>query len=300
MDLKSQLTVAVFLLAVSSCDSQRTLEDRLAQKEAENTHLMEEMNLRDQYITQVTEAINEVQDNLRSISEKERTLRATKRDIEFKTGDQELQRNEILADISDIHEIIENSRRTISDLQMKVSKSKTRVASLEATVLKLTQTINQKELEILDLRNELKRLNILVSEKDEKLRTSEEMLSLASDSLRQQKENLEMERELTQRVYYAIGTEDQLLSSGVLKKTGGNFLGGKVLVINEHISLRNLSGANVSTCGQIPVTSHFENLVLITPHILNSYSIDKTQGIIIRDKYKFWQLSRIAVVLVED
>lgn len=287
--------VTISFLSYAGCNSQKSLEEKLVQKEAENTRLMEEMNQRDQYIGEVTEAINDVQDNLRSIAIREHAVRSMKQDIELSAAANQLQKNQISSDISAIKSIISESKSRILQLQERLSSNKTHIASLENTILKLTETVNEKENEILDLKNELQRLNILVSEKEKQLKESETTISRSSDSLRV----FQYKMQEAQQVYYAIGTEDELISKGIIKKQGGNFLGGKVLVPNENISLDMFARVNSADLSILSIEKPFKRIALVTPHNDRSYTLSPDRGLLITNKEQFWGLTRVAVILVE-
>src|SRR5262249_37079239 len=131
-----------------------------------NKELTQDLSSRDEYVDNVTQAINEVYTNLEVAKANEKSIIQEKSDLE---AEKKLSRTEIraklLTKIGTINTSLTDNQKKIADLDKKLSSYKSQFAGLRKMVAGLKQTIEAREQSIADLEQKVKGLETDVAEK---------------------------------------------------------------------------------------------------------------------------------------
>ena len=120
---------------------------------------------------------------------------------------------------------------------------------------------------------------------------------LATDNTEQNQIITEKNAEL-HTAYYIVGKSKDLQELKLIDKKGGLLGIGRTSKLSENLdnAMFNKIDYNVTTV--IPINS--KNMKIVTTHPTDSYSIDKTEGminnLIISDPIKFWSASKYLVI----
>lgn len=280
------LSVLLLLFLMVSCNRHAEEVDRLQE---ENEALRSQMDQKDENIDGYFSELNQIEENLQIIKEKENIIsRQAIDDVEFGVS----QQDRINEDIQLIGELMEKNRMLIASLNNRLRNADTRIAGFEEMIARLNATIEEKEIEIQLLREQLGKMNLQVDFLTARVDTLEWEAQQKTRMLEQQ--TMEMNR-----AYFAIGSNRELRDQNVISREGG-FLG---IGRTERLSTR----FNKDFFTRIDITRDFEISIhgnrpeLITVHPSDSYEIKNEEGISvlhIKDPEAFWAASRYLVIQV--
>jgi predicted nuclease with TOPRIM domain len=217
-------------------------------------------------------------------------VKAKQKMISTGTGDAELKRNmkdQIIADIQSINELMDKNRQKIASLKSKLEKSNGKVDELEKMLAFMTTQVQEKDLEITELKNQLERLNIEVAEITAKYEEKSEESNKKTEELN--------------TAFYAIGTSKELKEKGVLTKEGG-FIGlGKTKKLSTDFNKNYFTRLDITQTKSFPINA--KKAKLITTHPGSSYKIEgvkRADKLVILNPQEFWSASKFMVLVIED
>lgn len=278
------LLMALIFLGCTDKEKVAQLEEQHNQLEAEYNLLIKESTMKDNFIEEYTQTINEVYDNLEKIREREGFL--SKASGKLEKNENVSLREQMLGDISSIDSYLQSSKKRLKELKAKMQESQMKTESLEKMVENLNRTLEEKEKYINELRVQTEQLTIKIAEVENQLQEKEQVIEEQSLAL--------------STVFYIIGTEDELKEKGIIEEKGG-FLGmGKTKKIASVINYENFTRTNISNIGQIPIYINRNKVDIISPHNPESYNLverDKNETVLeITNPDEFWKLRYLVIL----
>lgn len=234
-------------------------------------------------LAEFVSSFNEIQQNLKEITEKENLISSSSKDKELN----KINKEAILSDIQSIYDLLDKNKKKVASLNKKLKDSNLQIDELQLAVTNLHDQAEVKENEISELKTKLKKMN--VDFVNLRLRYEEEQM--VSD----------LKTEKLNTAYYAIGTKKELTEKGLVTKEGG-FIGlGKVTELSNKADNIDLTKIDITRTKEIAI--HGDKVKLISTHPEGSYklvegtsSIDK---IVILDPEKFWSISKYLIITTD-
>ncbi|HET6245856.1 MAG: hypothetical protein H0V01_12375 [Bacteroidetes bacterium] len=268
------------LLLIVSCKEAQN--EQPSEVSLENQRLIAEANYKDSVISYYISSVNEIEENLSEIKQKENILSL---DITSKESSSSKE-DRILSDIELINELMVKNKKKISELEKHLKESKLQSKEFEKLIATLTKQIQDKDLEIGNLKAELIKVNSALAH----------LFSEYNNRL----DELDQQTNLINAAFYAIGTAKELREKGVLTKEGG-FIGiGKATKLMDDFNKSYFTQLDITQTPSIQLFS--KNAKLITNHPKGSYQISSEgnkQVLIISDSIEFWSVSKYLVVVVD-
>jgi len=277
--------VASLGLMLNGCGQKAREEaERLNQ---ENLALQQQLAGQEEAISQFLGSINEIEENLALIREKERIISQGARGNVEGQPDQMERINE---DIRLIGELMQRNRNLMNRLNRDLRNSNLRLGEFEQRVAQLNDRLVERENEIALLKDELGRMNIRV-----------DYLTLSIDTLQQEVQDrartIERKTVELNTAYYTMGSRRELLEWGVITRAGG-FLGiGKTNRLSPNFDHEQFNRIDITNTKEITIAG--VQSTFITPHPEGTYEFRYAEGIktlVILDSEKFWSNSRYLVI----
>lgn len=259
----------------SSNGGDKDLENKIAQLELDNA-------MKDSVINESLAFFNEIKANLEEIGVHKDQIRVLSDNPELEPEDKQW----ILEEIRHINFLREDNARKVKQMNAELKKNGLKIEELEIMVESLTKEIQWKDEQIELLQNELAGLDQQYS----KLFDAYQEVAITVDVLTYE----------LNKVYYAYGSESELLENSIIEKKNG-FIGiGKKLKLRNDFTSDYFTEADVTKKKSFTIRG--ENAHLITAHPASSYELvdgGATSEIKILDASEFWKISKYLVVLVD-
>ncbi len=268
---------------VTTTESSPNNNEELAMLKSEKRELEAQLAAKDSVLNESILLFNEIEDNLAMINFKEDEIRIKSQDVELAEDGKQW----ILQQIQNINQLREDNKRKVNQLTKQLKSKNNKIASLEKLVASLQGKIVDQDVEIDILRAELENLDREYVELLEAYQTQSTM-------------TLELMQEAN-KVYFAYGTEKELVANGVIVKEGG-FIGiGKKANLKGDFNDEYFTEVDLTKTESIAVEGG-KKIKIITDHPSSSYTVDskeKQHTIKISDVKNFWKVSKYLVVIVD-
>ncbi len=271
----------------SGCADKQKIEELRtlnAQLQAERAKWMEEDSLRNEFMEQYSQTITEVYDNLERIRKREGFLIKASRDIEEQ--DKTPLKEKMLANIESIDTYLKSSKQKLAHLRKKLQSAEGRVSTLNDLVENLSKTVEEKEKHIVELKNQLEQMSIKVTE--------------AEWQLQEKNELIEQQTRQLYKVYYIIGTEDELKEKGIIEEKGGLLGLRKTKRLAAGFDESDFIAADMTEINTIAINANARKVKVISPHDPNSYHLVKTENndtvLEIIDPQEFWKIKYLVII----
>lgn len=292
--MKKLLIVGALLASTWACtDVKETQEYRdLARA---NDSLATQVSSRDQQIEEFVNSVNEIENNLAAIDKNQLAITDLKKEGEVKQKDRI---NEIIKGIDAY--VVEN-RQKLDRLENQLKKSRNKSASLTKLVAQLRQSIAEKEQQVNELlatitvlEGERDTLRSTVTRKDAEIAQKDTELASRQQAIDERETNLNT-------AYYKIGSRKELLTAGIIQKSGGVLGAGRTYKLSPKMVTTDFTTVNIKNVAEIEMGNTDKKNVLST-HPSDSYYFVKTDGQVllkIVDPQKFWSVSKYLVVEID-
>ncbi|MCB0400496.1 MAG: hypothetical protein KDD41_00280 [Flavobacteriales bacterium] len=267
-----------------SCNTDE-LEGEIANLQEQNLEAQGQLNEKEELIVEFIGSMNEIQDNLAKIKEREgiMTARFDKGNVEMDNGMKE----DIIADIEMINNLLLENKEKMSSLNARLKKSNLRISELEKMIQNLEMQLQEKDAQIANLQSQLAEAN--------------QQLAVLFEEYNNRIEELGEQEEKLNKAFYCYGSEKELKAQGVITKEGG-FIGlGKTAKLSEDFNKEYFTQVNISVDREIEL--NVKKVKMITNHPKESYDLVGTEGnyekIVIKDPETFWSSSKYLVLVVE-
>lgn len=256
--------------------------EELARLRSENRELQNQLVEKDSVLNESIMLFNEIEENLAMINLKEDEIRYRSADIELAEDGKQW----ILQEIQNINYLREANQKKVKELNKQLTNKNLEIDQFKSMVANLMNKIEVQEEEIDMLRTELAELD---KEYVELLEAYQEQSQIAAETIQE-----------LNTVYYAYGSESELIENGVIVKEGG-FVGlGKKTAIKSDMNDAYFTKVDLTKKDKIEVVG--KKLKFVTDHPSSSYEI-QTNGqnhtIKINDPKTFWKVSKYLVVVVD-
>lgn len=281
----NKLNLLLLLIATAlffSCNNDE-LENRISDLQQDSLSAISELNGKEEEILTYISSLNEIQENLSQIKEREK-LMTTRFDKggEFTPNMKE----QILEDINLINSLLQENKDKMAALSSRLKKSNLKIAELEKMIEMLAIQVQEKDAQIADLQTKLAQAN--------------EQIKVLFEEYNLRLEEIGVQEDLLNTAYYCFGTSKELLANGVITKEGG-FIGiGKTQKLADEFNKKYFTQVDITTINEIALAA--TKAKVVTNHPSSSYEIkgEKTADkIIIKDSEAFWSASKYLVVIVD-
>lgn len=286
MNLKNVKTIllASILVLLFSCKDEE-MEKKVADLENQNTELNNNSSEKDNQIETYIQSLNEIQDNLKAIKEKQKIVTSS-----FNMGNGELNTNVkdmIINDMGLINNLLDENKQKLASLTSRLKKSNLKITELEKMIENMASQLQEKDAEIVSLQTQLANAN--------------EQLKVLFEEYNNRLEEIGTQTDKMNTAYYCFGTSKELKEKGVLTKEGG-FIGiGKSEKLAADFNQDYFTKIDITLIKSVDLKS--KKAKLVTTHSTDSYKLegDKTSvdKLVITNAEKFWASSKYLVIVVE-
>lgn len=281
----SKLNLLLLLIATTlffSCTNDE-LENRINDLQQDSLSAVSELNGKEEEILTYISSLNEIQENLVEIKEREKLMTTR-----FDKGSEVTpnMKEQILEDINLINGLLQENKDKMAALSSRLKKSNLKIAELEKMIEMLAVQVQEKDAQIADLQTKLAQAN--------------EQIKVLFEEYNLRLEELGEQEDLLNTAYYCFGTSKELLANGVITKEGG-FIGiGKTQKLADEFNKKYFTQVDITATNEINLAA--TKAKVVTNHPSSSYEIkgEKTADrIIIKDPEAFWSASKYLVVIVD-
>jgi hypothetical protein len=288
--MKKLLWMALAIFTLNACNNEEK-NPELERLEMEKEALIKESSSKDSTINSFLESLNEIEDNLVQVKQKQsNVIQSSKSGAELGGS----AKDRINEDISFINELMEENKKKLASLQSKLKNSNLKIGEFEKTIKRMSEQLLEKDQEITTLKEQLVNMNFQIEQLNQTLVSEKSNSEAKSRTIEQQTGKLNT-------AYYAIGTYKELRDNKVLDKTGG-FLGlGKSKSLKPDFNQNYFTQIDVTKIKTIAINA--KNAKIVTNHLAGSYEFDSDKKIVkalmIKNYDDFWKSSKYLVVVVE-
>ncbi len=298
-----KIVLLVAAVAIAACDrSKPELEKTLVQVQqisAEKDSLLRDVMATTQFIADANTELAKVR-----TSASGKPMVATAGENEGKLSPSE-QRGALLTRIkaitvrlNDAESRLSASRKRVAALDTNNSGLKTQLAAYDSTIMSFKTIIESQKSQVLDLTTQVNAL------KDENTQIKAFNVQLTSDktALTGERDMLTMERN---KVYYVIGTKDELLKRNIIVQTGGMIGIGKVQVPARELNPSDFTSIDKTAVSSIAlpkpgtaykIVSRQDIMAMDTPVDAKGRIHDEVK---IKDPLAFWAPSKYLIIIVQ-
>lgn len=197
-------------------------------------------------------------------------------------------------------QVIQEQRERLGSLEEKFSQNAVQIGRLHSIIEFLETSLSQKDAEVDRLKAEVNAKNFNVAVLEEKASLMSDTITAERTTNSEQRQQIAYQDAQLNEVYYVIGTDDQLVSKGILKKEGKIFKKKKVDFSN--INKSSLIKGDIRTLKSINVRGKSPKILSDVPK--GSYSLDKISDdnytLRITNPTSFWSANnRILIIQVK-
>lgn len=283
----------IVIASVTSCGRKdNTMEESWKQERDSLTRVNSQQQA---VLDQMTAAMAEIAFCLDTIAVHERVI-VTGIDEEGNRLSRKSIRNrlEILA------QVISEQKEKLGALEEKFSNSTMQIGKLHSIIEFLENSLAKKDAEVEKLKSEVSSSNYRVVALEEKVSNMNDTIVSERAVNSEQKQQIAQQDAQLNEVYYIIGTEEQLISKGILSKEGKIIKKKKINFSNINKSA--LTKGDIRTVKSISIRGKSPKILSDVPK--GSYSLDKTGNdmatLHITNPTSFWSANnRILIIQVK-
>jgi hypothetical protein len=283
--IHSLVIVAVCTLTASCVETSSKFKSLLAERDSLQTQAQ---TIEDNY-NETLDILNEVENGFQSIRESEGKMIVDLKSIE---GQDATKKNQVIAEINHIKEILAQNRERISQLERKLNQSSKQNKILASTIERIQNELNEKSALITTLQEQLNQKEIKISELNNTINTITTDLENLRDTSNTQQQIINAQDENLNSVWYCIATRRELKEAGIL--SSGSIFKDKKGEADMSIFVK----ADLRKLHTIFLNSR--SVKLLSTHPEGSYSFEKSDDklltLIINNPEKFWSVSRYLVI----
>lgn len=289
--MKKFVYLLLLLFPMVSCVSRQSADQVEDQKDS----LARVVAAKDSMINEIFESMSAVAENLNAIKEREHIINKSidNGEIQNQTPAQ------INEDVEAINQLLLDNREKMARLQQSANqlrKANLKVASLEKMLAQLQKDVETKDQEITVLKSNLEQMHIQVAELNEQVEGLNTQVSGLTETNASLQGEVKGQTDILNTAYYIVGSERELLDKEIVYKSG--FI-GRTLKINESRSLDSFTKIDIRNFDSVLIGQ--KKVTLVSSHPAESYEFvqdDKGiyESLIIKDKKKFWEYSKVLVI----
>ena len=262
------------------------LESKIAALEAEKLEANSNLEGKEEIIVDFIGSMNEIQENLAKIKERENLVSAR-----FDKGNVEMDDNmkdQLISDIDMINNLLLDNKNKMTALNSKLKKSNLKITELERMIESLAFQMQEKDAEIANLQTQLVEAN--------------KQIAILFEEYNNRIEELGNQEDKLNTAFYCYGSSKELRGQGVITKEGG-FIGiGKTEKLSNDFNKEYFTQIDITLINEIELMS--KKVKIVTNHPSESYKIEGKEGsaekLVILDSKSFWSSSKYLVMIVEN
>ncbi len=211
-----------------------------------------------------------------------------------------LSRKGIRSRLEVLAKVIREQREKLGALEEKFSHNAAQIGQLHRIIEFLETSLSQKDAEVDRLKAEVNAKNFNVAVLEERVSLMSDTIAAERTTNTEQKQQIAHQDAQLNEVYYVVGTDDQLVARGILKKEGKIFKKKKVDF--SGINKSALTKGDIRTLKTINVRGKSPKILSDVPK--GSYSLDKVSDdnytLRITNPSTFWSANnRILIIQVK-
>jgi DNA repair exonuclease SbcCD ATPase subunit len=287
--MKRYLVILLLPLFFAACDP----NEKVKELEAERDSILAQSQNKDQIINGFVQSLNEVQDNLNSIKEKEKIIRVNSEG----TSLNETAKESINNDILEIYKLMLDNKKKLSSLRSQLKKSNMKISEFKKMIDKMTRQMEAKDAEIETLKDQLAKKNLDIANLNQeisKIKSNFDSTTTVKNQVIEEK-NTEINT-----AFFVVGNSKELMQHQIITKQGG-FIGiGKIAQLRENFNRDYFTQIDIRKKTSIPVFQ--KKVKLLTTHPASSYFLSGTKtvdSLIIKNPKEFWSVSKYLVIMAE-
>lgn len=272
---------------------------KLDQLEKQNKDLTEQNQLQDSLMNDFISTFNEFEENLALIKEKEQMIEMSAEDPELR----KTSKDQIVADIQMINDLLDRNRTLIDDLTKKVEKSERSNRRYLASISRLKKQLEERDTQVTGLKDELATMSFTV----ESLNGRVDTLNMITENLTEET-NLQTARISEQEAQIGeqldkISNQTVALNTAYFVKGTSKELKTKAVISSKRLSRDFDEGAftkiDITQVQSIPLNT--KKAKLLTTHPTDSYVLNEEgkeiASLEITNPERFWKTSKYLVVV---
>lgn len=282
-------SVLIVTLLIAACGP----SEEMKRLQAENDSLRQASSTNESAVNDFMEAFNEIEDNLRTIKEREQIIRLNANE----EGIEDSVKERINEDILSIYKEMVDNKKKLNSLTKKLKKSNLQTAQFKKMVDNLEAQITERNNEILSLRDQLESLNFDIANLSSELKNLGTDLDMANEENAKKAEIIDQQTEALNTAYYVIGNVKTLKEKGIITKSG-LFIGSAKL--KENFNRENFTKLDITKISEIELG--YKKVHVATSHPSNSYNLVGEKPISkleITNNNDFWSVSKYLVIVVD-
>jgi len=284
--------LAILSSAISSCNGNKAAEEQWIQ---ERDSLNRVNTQQREVLDNMTAAMAEIAFCLDTIAAHEKVII-----LGIDEEGNRLSRRGIRNRLDILAQVIREQKEKLGTLEERFSRNAVRMGQLHSIIEFLENSLSQKDAEVDRLKAEVSAKNFNVAVLEEKVSLLNDTITIERATNSEQKQQIAHQDAQLNGVYYIIGTDDELLTMGILKKEGKIFKKKKVDFSN--IKKSSLTKGDIRTLKTINVRGKSPKMLSDVPK--GSYSLDKISDdnytLRITNPSSFWSANnRILIIQVK-
>jgi len=197
-------------------------------------------------------------------------------------------------------QVIKEQKEKLGTLEEKFSQNAEQIGKLHSIIEFLENSLSQKDAEVERLKAEVNTKNFNVAVLEQKVSLMSDTITAERATNTEQRQQIAHQDAQLNEVYYVIGTDDQLVSKGILKKEGKIFKKKKVDFSN--ISKSVLTKGDIRNLKTISINGKSPKILSDVPK--GSYLLDKvgdtSYTLRITNPTSFWSANnRILIIQIK-
>lgn len=299
-NMKKFLFVFALIPLMSACN-----QDKLDALEQENADLK---NKSTEYKAGWDAAVNEISSYMSMMNEIDNTLIEIKKtegliDASMHTEgrSKEQQRDDILANINTLNDLIKKNKDLVRDLDKKYKGTNLKIKELDEKIALLNEQLAQKEADLAALKSELESAKFQITNLNTELATVTSAKQLLEDQNNEQARVIADQTDELNTAYYISGTYKELKELGIVDKEGGFIgIGANKELVND-FDASSFTKVDIRKFKELPINS--KSAKVITTHTTDSYTLvegeKEIEELVIENPDEFWKTSKFLVVLTD-
>jgi chromosome segregation ATPase len=220
------------------------------------------------YVDDATKTISDIQSSLDNISAD--TIKNISSNPELPDSAMVDKKGRIMTRIDQLNSQMEAYKSKISDLEKKLNNNSIKIRGLEQLVEKLKVTLAQKEELIATLSG---KVNELSQTLETERVTAKNEIAARQQALTESKDFIKLQDEMINTVYYITGTQKDLITKGILEKTGGLLGIGRSIRIKRNFKTEEFSTLNLLNEQAININYPMKKVLILSAQSASSYEV---------------------------
>ena len=295
---------ALFLVLLTGCDLQETrrppetvnprivtenenLRKRIAEMEEDN-------ELREQYITDVTQTLASVQGSLANLRVAQSELQRQSSTLEQRNTVTMTQRDDLLRRIEALRDEFETNSARLNEARQRAEDAESKVSEFLPLIAQLQTDLAQRDQEVKALRATVANLQVDLRRRDDVIATQTQVLAERDRTVEEQARRIDETEKDRNRVYYRIDTIAALQSRKLIARKGGLF-GSRVRGVwlpARKLDVGHFTEADRRDLRSLEISAPAGVTMLVTLHDPESFRLEpltsRTSILHIEEPERFW------------